>query len=402
MNGLINEILKNKANEVESYVINLRREFHEHPEVAANEEWTSRRIKEEIDKIGLPYEMVSNTGFIATLDTGREGKSVALRADIDALPMQENPENLKGKKVVVSKIDGVCHSCGHDAHASMLLGAMKILVDIKDELEGKIFFCFEEGEESGTGINGMLEALSKKKIDTVWAIHVYSALESGKISVDKGPRMAGSCGIDVTVHGKGGHGSRPDLSASPIYAAACIMNNLSAAWINQIDANETVTLGIANFHSGTEATNIIPETATFKGSMRYFNVKEGEKALNIVKEISEATAKMHKCNVKFGSRMIMSVGPTINDEECSLLAKKALSEVLPEGTVSTCSKWYASESMSRYLERYPGVFAFLGIKNDELGSGAEHHNERFDVDDSVLKIGVLSTAKYAVSFLNDK
>lgn len=399
---MIDEVLRKKAEELESYVIRLRREFHKHPEVAAMEEWTSRRIRDEIEEVGLPYEMVSKTGLIATLDTGREGRHIALRSDIDALPVKENPNNLKGCKAAVSEIDGLSHACGHDAHMAMMLGAMKILVDIKDELTGTIYFCFEEGEESGTGFPGMFAALSKRRVDTIWAMHVYSALESGKISVDKGPRMAGACGIDVTVHGKGGHGSRPDLSISPIYAASCILSNIAAAWVNQIDANETVTLGIANIHAGSDVTNVIPETARFMGSMRFFNMNEGRKALKIFKEISEATAKMHKCIVTFGAGMDIAVGPVINDDEYSAMAKDALNEILPEDTIAACPKWYASESMSKYLEAYPGVFAFLGIKNDELGSGAEHHNEKFDVDDSVLKIGMLSTVKYAAAFLNQK
>ncbi len=126
---------------------------------------------------------------------------------------------------------------------------------------------------------------------------------------------------------------------------------------------------------------------------------EGMKALGILKEICEATAIMHHCTVEFDPRTEIAVGPVINNAEYSALAAEALNEIFPEGTVSDCPKWYASESYSIYLERYPGVFAFLGIRNEEFGSGAEHHNERFDVDDSVLKLGVLSTAKYAVSLL---
>ena len=269
---MINEVLKKKADEYENYVIQLRREFHENPEIASKEEWTSKRIIQEIEKLNLPYEMVSTTGLIATLDTGREGKHVALRADIDALPMNENVNNLNSERTCISKKEGYMHACGHDAHMAMAIGSMKVLNDIKDDLNGIIYFCFEEGEETGTGKYGMLEALGKKKIDAVWGIHVYSGLESGKISVEEGPRMAGAAGIDVTVIGKGGHGSRPDLSISPINAAAGMIQNLNSAFVNQIDANETVTLGIGTINSGS-LSNIIPDTANFTGSMRFFNVE---------------------------------------------------------------------------------------------------------------------------------
>jgi len=160
-----------------------------------------------------------------------------------------------------------------------------------------------------------------------------------------------------------------------------------------------VTLGIANIHSGTDVSNVIPETAKFRVSLRFFNMGEGAKAVDIVKEIPEATARMHHCTVEFSDLMKILSEPVINDSHYSELAAAALNDILPEGTVSSCPKRYASESYSMYLERYPGVFAFLGIRNEELGTGAEHHNEKFDVDDSVQKLGVLSTAKYAVSLL---
>lgn len=396
---MFDEMIKQKTAEIEDYVIDLRREFHRHPEVSGTEEWTSLRVRQEIEKYGLPYQMVSKTGLIATLDTGREGGHVALRADIDALPVRDHPENLKGAKVVLSENEGFCHACGHDAHMAMLLGAMRILVDIKDQLSGQVYFCFEEGEENGGGWRGIMEGLAGKRVDTFWGIHVYSALESGKICVDPGPRMAGAALVDVTVHGKGGHGSRPDLSVSPIFAAACILNNLTAAWVNQIDANETVTLGLTAFHAGTDVYNVIPETARFLGSLRFFNRKEGAKADAIVREISEATAKMHHCTVSFGPQFLGI--PVVNDAACAERAAAALSAVLPEGAVSTCPRWYASESMAMYLDKYPGILAFLGIRNEAYGSGAEHHNEHFDVDEGVLTLGVLSTVKYATSFLCD-
>ncbi len=396
----LNEILKRKADEAESYVIAMRRELHQHPEISSAEIWTSNRLREEAEKFGLPVEMVSKTGFIATLDTGRPGGHVALRADIDALAVSENPTNLKNPKVAVSQNAGVSHACGHDAHMAMLLGAMKILTEIKDQLCGIVYFCFEEAEENGGGIVGMIEALSKKKVDTVWAIHVYSALDSGKISVDAGPRMAGAALVDVTVQGRGGHGSRPDLSINPIFATANILTNLTSAFVNQISANETVTLGICSLQSSSNFYNIIPETVQFTGSLRFFDIEEGRKGDRIIHEVSETIAKAHHCTVTFAPEYI--IGPVVNDAHCAAVAAEVLQTVLPEGAVATCPKWFASESFRKYLNIFPGVFAFLGIRNPEFGSGAEHHNDRFDVDESVLKLGVLSTAKYAATFLNQE
>jgi len=395
---MTNEEIKKQTEQLKDYVVNCRRTIHRLAEIGPMEFKTSAFIQSQIEELGLPFDRAGKTGLIAILDTGKPGPHIALRADIDALPVPENPNNLAGPRVCVSDDPETCHACGHDAHSSMLLGSMKALVACKDSLRGIVYFCFEAGEENGTGIDDMLAALAKYKIDTIWGIHVYASLESGKICVDAGPRMAGVASVDLEFIGKGGHGSRPDLSINPVYCAANFMNNVAVAFANQIDANETVTLGITSIQGG-KASNVIPDTAKVIGSMRFFNVKEGQKAVNILKEVAEHTAAMHQCKVEFGPKASHLMGPVVNDADCSEFAKKVLTEVLPDGAVSPCEKWYASESFGRYLLKYPGVFAFLGINNPKYGSGAQHHNEYFDVDESVLPLGMLATLKYTTAFM---
>lgn len=395
---MTNEEIKKQTAELKEYVVQCRRDLHRLAEVGPQEFKTSAYIQGKVKEIGLPYEMAGPTGLVATLDTGKPGPHIALRADIDALPVAENPNNLAGPRVCVSDNPETCHACGHDAHSAMLLGSMKALVACKDTLRGIVYFCFESGEENGTGWEYMMKTLSKYEIDTAWAIHVYASLEAGKISVDPGPRMAGVAPVDLTFIGQGGHGSRPDLSINPVYCAANFMNNLAVAFANQIDANETVTLGITSIQGG-KVSNVIPDTADVIGTMRFFNIKEGAKAVEILKSVAEHTAAMHKCKMEWGKKASYLGGPVVNDAERAAFAQKVLPEVLPEGAVSTCEKWYASESFGRYLNLYPGVFAFLGIKNDEYGSGAQHHNEYFDVDESVLPLGMMATLKYTTAFM---
>ncbi len=397
---MTNEEIQKQTQLLKDYVVDCRRTIHRLAEVGPMEVKTSAFIQSQIEEVGLPFEKAGNTGLLAILDTGKPGPHIALRADIDALPMPENPNNLAGPRVCVSDDPGTCHACGHDAHSAMLLGSMCALVANKDTLCGIVYFCFEAGEENGTGIEDMLAALSKYKIDTILGIHVYASLESGKICVDAGPRMAGAAGIDINFVGKGGHGSRPDLSINPVYCAANYLNNLAVAFANQIDANETVTLGITSIQGGTVG-NVIPDTAKVLGSLRFFNMKEGQKGATIIREVAEHTAAMHHCKVEFSDRTKVLLGPVTNDEACSAMAKDVLPEVLPEGTISSAEKWYASESFGRYLELYPGVFAFLGIKNPAYGSGAQHHNEYFDVDENVLPIGMLSTLKYTTAYMEN-
>lgn len=398
-NALLKE-LPALAKKEEAYLLECRRTVHRFAEVAGTEEKTAAFIKAEADKLGLPYETVSKTGFIVTMDTGRAGNGVALRADMDALPVTENPNNLKGPRSVLSENPGCSHACGHDCHVAMLLTAMRILNGLKDKLSGVIYFCFEEGEETGTGWTGMVDALEKKNINTVFGLHVYAGLEHGLVSIEPGPRMSGTVNINATFVGKGGHGSRPDLSVNPVFAAANAICNTAVAFENQLDVNETVTLGFTGI-SGSAVNNVFPDTSTVLGTLRFFNPEEGRKAVKLLKTVFNHTAFMHRCTVDYMMTDII-LEPVLNDPDASALAEKALGAVLPEGSISTVDKWYASESFSEYLRRYKGVLGFIGIRNEEKGCAAEHHNECFDVDESALINGVLAHTAYTVEALNSK
>ena len=391
---LTNEIIRLQAEAQQDYVIESRRTIHRFAEVSGKEFKTSAFIEEEIKKAGLRYEKAGDTGWIAILDTGKPGSRIALRADIDALLVPEEPNNLAGPRVVVSDDPHTSHACGHDAHTAMLLGAMRVLAEQRDNLTGVIYFCFEEGEEDGRGILAMLNQLSAHGVDVCWGIHVYAGLESGKICVSAGPRMAGAAGVGIKVIGRGGHGSRPDMSVNPVFCAASILTNTATAWVNQITAGRTVTLGVTSIQGG-EAPNVIPDTADILGSLRFFNDEEGEKAVRIFKNVAEHTAAMNNCQVQFDDRFCVLCAPVINDEYYSNLISTALPEVLPENvTVSSCEPWYASESFSCYRRICPSVLAHLGINNPSYGSGAAHHNGFFDVDEGVLSTGVISTLKF--------
>ncbi|HIZ80019.1 MAG TPA: amidohydrolase [Candidatus Lachnoclostridium stercorigallinarum] len=398
--------LQEKAEAMKEYTVACRRKIHEMAELSNEEIHTSAFVEEELKSMGLPTARPAEYTVIAVLDTGRPGKKVALRADLDALAVPEDANNLAGPRVCRSQTpDKTCHACGHDAHSAMLLAAAKILTEEKDHLNGTIYFCFEQGEETGKriGVTAILNFLKEQGgVDTVWAIHVYNKLESGKLCVDAGPRMAGAAGVQTTIVGKSGHGSRPDLAINPVFCAANILPNLASAFANQLNVEKTVTLGITSIEGGGQSSNIIPETATIRGSFRFFDVEEGEKAVRVYRKISDCTAEMMGCRAEHNEdRERVLAGPCINDESCSRLAAEAICAVTPEGTVATAEKWYASESYSLYLSTYPGILCHLGIKNEAYGSGAEHHNTYFDVDEGVLPLGVLATASYAAAFCGE-
>ena len=245
-----------EAKKYENYVIDLRHEFHRHPELSDQEVWTSGRICEELDKMGIPYVRVAETNVVGLIDTGRPGKTIAVRGDIDALPVHEEA-NVPFK----SEIDGCMHACGHDTHAAMLLGTARILSEHKEELSGKIYLCFQKGEEIGHGARDIVNYLKEQGgVDKAFGLHIAASLPLGLISLNEGPAMAGACKWTLKVRGKGGHGSMPAASIDPIKPLAEILLRITSLLVNRMDTLEPVVVSPCMFHAGT-ADNIIPETA---------------------------------------------------------------------------------------------------------------------------------------------
>lgn len=392
--------LKQLVNNHEDYLIETRQYLHRHPELSGQEVATSKFLQDEVKKYNLPIIQASKTGFIAILDTGKAGKTIGLRADIDALPIFETEENLKQERIVRSENPGVMHACGHDAHMAMLLTSMKILVEIKDQLSGKIIFIFEEGEEQWTGIYEMVETLKDYPLDAVYGMHVYSDLEAGKIAVDPGPVMAGAVNFQLTVHGKSGHVGLPERAISPIYAGADIVNKVVYAWENELQVSERVSLGIAQFTAGEDGGNVIPGQAVISGSLRSYAIEEARKGADLIEAIAEKIGNEHDCRISFTTKNKPLFYPVDNDEHLARTAQNALKKNAPEALI-TDKRWFASESFPQYGELAPTVFAFVGIKNEAYGSGAEHHNEYFDIDDKGLKYGVLAEVGFVVDMLSE-
>lgn len=378
------------------YVIELRRYFHKYPELSGKERNTSKKIKEELEKLDIDYETVGDYGVIGIIKGKNEGKTIALRADIDALPIDESNYNLKKEKEVVSSVKGVCHACGHDGHTAMLLASARELSNRKEDFDGTILLCFEQGEEDGSGIKPMLEKLENKNVDGVFGIHLAAGIESGKICVKEGPRMSGVYFFDVDVVGKGGHGSSPHNAIDPINCTVEILSSLNSIMTKEINPSETAVLTVGKLNAGN-APNVIPDTANFAGTIRYFDKKVSEKIVESFYRIVENVANAHKCEVEIN---LKAPGyPVINNSELSKLASSSVMKSIGSYNLISTDPWMASESMGYYLEKYKGVFAFLGIANKRLGTGAEHHNPHFDIDEESLRNGVKVTVQFALDFL---
>ena len=392
----MNERILELGKTYEDDVIRWRRELHRFPELGGQEFRAAALVEKQAGRLGLQVLEVGQTGRIAILDTARPGKTVLLRADMDALPVPEHPENLKGARTVISENPGCSHACGHDAHTAMLLGAMEILSELREALTGRVVFCFESDEENGSGWPVQLPVLEKLGIDRCFAIHVLSSLRSGFVNIADGPRMSGLVWVNAEFVGRGGHGSRPDLSVNPVFAAAAALGNLASAAANQVETGEILTLGITSIQGG-QVFNVIPDRARVLGSMRYFKKEVGEQALDMLKNVFDHTAAIHRCTVEYDPQTRIYLSPAVNDPETAALARRAI----PQEWQADCGRWYASETFHTCLDRWPGALAFLGIRNEQLGSGAEHHNERFDVDESALWRGAVCYAAFAAQVLTE-
>lgn len=379
------------AKENKEYVINLRREFHKYPEASFKEFNTSKRIKEELDKMGVEYIPCTSTGVVATIKGNHPGKTIALRGDIDALSVQEL-NNIDYK----SQVAGMMHACGHDGHASMLLGAAKILSSLKDEIHGTVKLFFQPAEEIGEGAKAMIKEGIMDDVDSVFGIHLWSNIDTGKISVDAGPRMASADWFKINVVGKGGHGSAPHECVDALVVASSIVMNLQNIVSRQINPIEPLVLSIGMLNSGSRF-NVIAENAYMEGTTRCFNPQLRKELPSKMESIINNIAAGYGAKASLEFNFILP--PTINDENCSAIAKNTCAEIVGKDNVISFEKITGSEDFSFYLEKAPGALAFVGCRNEEKCACYSHHSGNFNIDEDALEIGTKLYAKYAIDYL---
>lgn len=301
----------------------------------------------------------------------------------------------------MSKYDDASHTCGHDGHTAMLLGAAKILSENKHQINGKVILAFEQGEEMGGGIYRILSRLLEIGADGVWGIHLKSDIPSGKISVDPGPRMSAAAAFNITIKGKSGHGSRPDLAFSPIDCFTDFYQSLQAMRLKSLDPFKPITYSVGSISSG-KAGNVIPDELTFNGTMRYLHYEQGAAGAEEFIRLLDKKCEEYHCTYTFNTKPVARDLLVYNEEICSEIATNAVNAAIGEQAIFNYPAWMASEPFALYLKYFPGVFAFVGIKNEEKGTGAEHHNAYFELDEDVLKLGVAATVQYALDFLRNE
>lgn len=391
------EIKKN-----ESELISLRRHFHIHPELSEQEFHTMDTIEAKLKEWGIPSARVPRGGVLGFIDSGRPGYTVLLRADIDALPIEEDPVNLTKKKVCVSANPGVMHACGHDGHMAMQLIAGKILAAHKDEWDGRVILLFEEGEENGSRFILQLHKYlddHKIHIDACYATHVRFDIPAGKETILSGPVMAGVFEYHGTITGRGGHGSRPDLAASPLDGFMSFYQALQTIRMQKISPEACLTFSIGSVHMGS-AANVIPDTLTFEGTCRFFELEAGKTFRKLLWKTLDAECARCGCQWKAAKDQFLL--PVFNDPTCAAIARKAVADNLGADTLWDAPRWMASESMALTLARWPGILAFTGIQDPETGSGAGHHTAKFDIGEKGLSTGVGTVLSYTLAMLKEK
>ncbi|MDR3255472.1 MAG: amidohydrolase [Synergistaceae bacterium] len=376
------------------YIVKTRREFHRIPEESGKEFETSAKIKEKLGEMGLAARGIAGAGLIVVINGTAPGRTVALRADIDGLSVRE-----ESGAEFASEHEGFMHACGHDAHIAMLLGAARILLDAKSELNGSVRLLFQPAEEGGGGAKLMIKEGALDGVDTVFGLHVWSGLPSGTISVEAGPRMASADFFHIDIKGMGSHGAMPEQGIDAIVVGAAIVNSLQTIASRELSPLEPVVVTIGEFKAGTR-NNVIAGEAYLSGTSRTFDNEIRDRLPDIISRIVENTAAAFRAEASVRYNKGASV--VINDAACSETAADAVRDVLGRGALVSMVRTPTGEDFAEYQKIVPGTFGFLGVRNQNVGAIYPQHSSRYTIDESALPAGAGVAAQYALNYLRKR
>lgn len=375
--AIVQEIVSANHN----YTLDLRRHFRMFPEISGLEYETQQKIISELEKIGLQPKIAGGTGVIVDIKGRLPGKTIAIRADIDALPIRDEIN-----KNYQSVNDGVCHACGHDGHTAMLLGVAKTVATLKGDFAGTLRLLFQPSEEQFPG--GALGLIADGVLEGVSAIigtHLWQPLGVGSVGISYGRLMASPNKFTITIHGKGGHGSMPHQTIDALAAGLEIANRLRTIVSNQIDALEPAVLSIGVFEAGN-AFNIIPDRAVIQGTVRVFSTTVRDLIFKKIDQVCQGiclvTGASYTLESSFG------FPPVVNNPEVAKVVAQVSAGVLGSDGVQEITPVMVGEDFSLYLEKVPGAFILLGAGNNEEATSYPHHHPKFDIDENALDHGV--------------
>lgn len=382
----------------QAYLTDLRRHFHAHPEVSLKEYETCKKIEAELDSMGIPHKRIGETGVYGWIDGKKagDGVTVALRADIDALAMDDLKE-----VPYHSQNAGVCHACGHDAHTATLLTAAKILKTKENEFSGQVRLFFQQAEEIGQGARQFVQAGLLEGVTRVFGAHVTSHLDSGKISLTAGPQNASCDYFKIQIHGKGAHVSTPQLGVDALYIASQIVVQLQTIVSRNTDPLETVVVGVGKLQAGTQY-NIVAEHAVLEGTTRSFLPEVRKFTNDRVVRIAKETAALYGAEAEV--EFLDFAAPLVNDAKAVEEVTAVTAEFLPkEDIISDFQKALGADDFADYLAVTRGMYAFVGTRNSkDPHTAVAHHHGLFDVDEEALLISCNVYVDYALWVLNEK
>lgn len=378
-------------------VIADRRHLHENPELGFEEVKTSKFVTERLQSLGVEdiKTGIAKTGVTGLIRGGKgPGKTVLLRADMDALPILEEND-----VPYVSQNPGVMHACGHDGHTAILMGVARLLTERKDSFAGTVKLLFQPAEELPPGgARPMIEAgvLEDPHVDAVFGLHVAQEAPVGQIIVGSGPIMAAADRFNIVIKGKGGHGAMPQTTVDPIVVGAQIVTALQTLISRELDPIATGVVSVCAFHAGN-AFNVIPDTAELRGTVRTFSPECRSMLEKRIEEVATGIASAMRAEAEVS--YVRGYPSTVNDPEMADLVREVAADVVGKDNVIAAQPKMGAEDFSYFLLERPGAFYFVGSNNEERGLIWGHHHPRFDIDEAVLGVGVESLAKVALRYL---
>lgn len=387
-------MIEEKAFQIKDELISIRRQLHRTPETDFEEIKTSSFIRSKLDEYGIPYTTSAKTGTVALIKGKNSNKTVLLRADIDGLPIKD-----ESKFEIKSEREGYMHACGHDIHATCLLGAAKILNDIKDELNGNVKLVFQPAEEGVGGALPMIEdgILENPHVDAAFALHVEPLEKTGNIQVKDGSIMASPDDFKIVVHGVGGHASAPEKCVNPVTIGTAIITEFEKLNATVLKDKPCV-MTVCYFNGGT-CNNAIPQTAEIMGTARSLDNETREVLIELLDKTAHETAKKHGTTIDFTFNKLFP--PVVNNSEMNDVIRNSAKKLTCINEVVTLDKpAMAGDDFSYFGENVPSAYFKLGVRNVEKGAVYPIHSPKFIADEDALPIGSAILSQTAVDYLD--
>ncbi len=379
--------IKETAHEIAPYIIGMREEIHRHPEASFHETKTTKLIASEMEKDGIPYRLLEPAGLIGEIKGAFPGKTVALRADIDALSITE-----KTDVPFKSENPGLMHACGHDTHTSMLLGAAKILAGMKDQLHGTVRLIFQPGEEIAQGAKAVIKQDGLKDVDMIFGMHIFSIFPAGTLWLREGASMAAADIFKIKVTGKVSHGSMPEAGMDATLAASAIVMNLQSIVSREVSTMKPCVVTVGKLVSGTRF-NIVAGEATMEGTCRCFDVELHHALPGMIERIAKETAAAYRCTAEVEYKMMTEV--LVSDSDAIKLALGSAKKVAQSpDLIKESPMIMGGEDFADYTPLCKSAFALLGG-----GGHTPQHSDHFTIDENVLETGAAMYAQFAVDYL---